>query len=91
MEQCEKHGLEVCEPCAYDRGASCGRQQLEALREKCAQIAESEPEMEGSMPPENYEAALKESLATGVGMPEVCARAAVRAVRESIAKKIRSS
>ncbi len=34
MEQCEKHNLEVCEPCAYDRGAR-------DERERCAVIAQN--------------------------------------------------
>jgi len=59
--------------------------------ERCAKIAEAEPEPDGMMPAENYAAALAESLKTGVGIPEICARAAVRAVRESIAKKIRAT
>lgn len=52
-------------------------------REWAAQIAESEPELEGPMPPENIEAVNR------VGMEEAL-RATVRLAKRNIARRIRT-
>jgi hypothetical protein len=56
------------------------RAYVEEERERCAKIAETEPEPEGPMPEEARTAE-----------PELIARAAVRSTRESIADRIRRS
>lgn len=53
-------------------------------RETCAQIAESEPELEGPMPPENIAAAKLVSL-------EDHLRITVRLTKTNIAKRIRGT
>lgn len=53
-----------------------------AERERCAAIADSEPALEGPMPPENAAIAQKVSL-------EDHLRATVKVTRENIARRIR--
>lgn len=53
-------------------------------RERCAKVAESEPELEGPMPPENVEAAKLVSL-------EDHLRITVRLTKTNIARRIRET
>jgi hypothetical protein len=57
---------------------------IEEERERCAKVAESEPELEGPMPPENIEAAKLVSL-------EDHLRVTVRLTKANIARRIRGS
>lgn len=57
---------------------------LDLVRERCAQIAEAEPELPGPMPDENWVMSQKVRL-------EDHLRAVVRCTKKSIAERIRKS
>lgn len=55
-------------------------QAVAAERERCAKIADTEPECPGEMPPEFHLVPLEDAI-----------RAAVRAIKKSIARRIRAA
>ena len=78
----------VCSKCAVISRGFTGHCKhvvdlVEAMRERCARVAETEPELEGPMPQKVKEEVQKVSL-------EYLLRYTVRAAKKCIAKRIRA-